>query len=667
MSYEATISDYPSAVFNSMVLPDFLQQSQRLRPYEETTVLSGTLLLKRERKAWVLVEPPVAHEPLGIALRFARIVNGLNVLPAANNSTTGGLGAVFPLLNETEEPNHLGALSREEVLSRLGRKLQRAEEQGLSAVLLQRYMPPDGRGAALALNAVGVLDAFLLAWWRGVPEEKVELLQAGGYLTVSSMRRTFGASPVRLRAYNVREVIRESSDRIVVTVDLTVTDVPSSLAGILLAADLDEPRTQVSLVDEGVKVSEAITLIRTGENWRAEFKTDSGSLGYAYSMGEQLLRHKESRLPPLSDQNRFVLDLSVKLTILFSSLEKLRFNPVRDVVSLGKLTNSATSDSLNAIFKRIVTLSKESASLRSLPREALAFSLGASLAFAVFADDIRRSAGGGALTEMRGTSLKLARALELPPNDQNAINLKFGTSSNADNSSALLGVPEDISAISLSLSRRHGPRISFIFDSGLEIGRAALLNNPDDSNQAKVLVTRLALLKAQLVLTLAGAKSDSINQLQSLATRGKPLTQEEEGRIIDVNYWFDLNFDEKEMTKPTQKPSPSSGRFDGKPSEPPPAKSAPARSSSSGQFDSENAKQHKGSLLKASVDQPNPATASTNKSNSSTQLPVAKKVPGKAGFVVSPHDADGRYVDVRFFPQGTKARCPFTGKVFLVP
>ena len=54
---------------------------------------------------------------------------------------------------------------------------------------------------------------------------------------------------------------------------------------------------------------------------------------------------------------------------------------------------------------------------------------------------------------------------------------------------------------------------------------------------------------------------------------------------------------------------------------------------------------------------------------SSTQLefPTAKSVPGKPGYVLSPFDANGRYVDVSGYTPGSKVKDPWTDKIFIVP
>lgn len=58
---------------------------------------------------------------------------------------------------------------------------------------------------------------------------------------------------------------------------------------------------------------------------------------------------------------------------------------------------------------------------------------------------------------------------------------------------------------------------------------------------------------------------------------------------------------------------------------------------------------------------------SSRASAPSTAFPTGKLVPGKPGYVFSPFDKEGRYVDVSGFPSGTKVKDPWTDKIFLVP
>jgi hypothetical protein len=61
------------------------------------------------------------------------------------------------------------------------------------------------------------------------------------------------------------------------------------------------------------------------------------------------------------------------------------------------------------------------------------------------------------------------------------------------------------------------------------------------------------------------------------------------------------------------------------------------------------------------------SAGSSRPSTSQENFPTAKAVPGKSGYVFSPFDTEGRYVDVSGFAPGTKVKDPWTDKIFLVP
>ena len=54
-------------------------------------------------------------------------------------------------------------------------------------------------------------------------------------------------------------------------------------------------------------------------------------------------------------------------------------------------------------------------------------------------------------------------------------------------------------------------------------------------------------------------------------------------------------------------------------------------------------------------------------SQSASQVPTAKPVPGKPGYVFSPFDPNGGYVDVTGYKPGDKVKDPYSKKIFLVP
>jgi hypothetical protein len=65
--------------------------------------------------------------------------------------------------------------------------------------------------------------------------------------------------------------------------------------------------------------------------------------------------------------------------------------------------------------------------------------------------------------------------------------------------------------------------------------------------------------------------------------------------------------------------------------------------------------------------QPHPKTSSSQSSYPQADFPTAKAVPDKPGYVFSPFDSSGRYVDVSGYASGTKVKDPWTDKIFVVP
>jgi hypothetical protein len=65
--------------------------------------------------------------------------------------------------------------------------------------------------------------------------------------------------------------------------------------------------------------------------------------------------------------------------------------------------------------------------------------------------------------------------------------------------------------------------------------------------------------------------------------------------------------------------------------------------------------------------QPEPRTSQPAQASTSTAFPTAKAVPDKPGYVFSPFDSTGRYVDVSGYASGTKVKDPWTDKIFIVP
>jgi hypothetical protein len=64
---------------------------------------------------------------------------------------------------------------------------------------------------------------------------------------------------------------------------------------------------------------------------------------------------------------------------------------------------------------------------------------------------------------------------------------------------------------------------------------------------------------------------------------------------------------------------------------------------------------------------PKPSPSPLTSSSTEPMFPTAKAVPGKPGYVFSPFDTSGRYVDVTGYTSGSKVKDPWTDKIFIVP
>jgi hypothetical protein len=62
-----------------------------------------------------------------------------------------------------------------------------------------------------------------------------------------------------------------------------------------------------------------------------------------------------------------------------------------------------------------------------------------------------------------------------------------------------------------------------------------------------------------------------------------------------------------------------------------------------------------------------PSPGPRSVANPPAQYPTAKPVPGKPGYVFSPYDPSGGYVDVNGYAPGSKVKDPYSGKIFFVP
>ena len=65
--------------------------------------------------------------------------------------------------------------------------------------------------------------------------------------------------------------------------------------------------------------------------------------------------------------------------------------------------------------------------------------------------------------------------------------------------------------------------------------------------------------------------------------------------------------------------------------------------------------------------EPKPWATADNQQAPTVRYPSGTKVSGKPGLVKSPYAPYAGDVDVKGIPAGTQVKCPYTGKIFIVP
>lgn len=372
VSYEATISDYPSALFNFLVRSEVLAENHRLRPYEGTVTLPGELVWRRDGRRWRVVEPPPPHEPVGLAFRLAALRGSWREGLPGGAQGVSSLGGLLSLMSETAEPNHMGALERHEVLRQIGQNLTRAASTAGASLLDERFLPAPGESVSRGLEALAVLDRFLSAWWRGEPEREAQLLSGvlGGEIEPGELV----ATPVQLHAFDVLQVEAMSSTTYAIATELKVSDPASVVAVSIAPQEITDPRSYIQLIDEGTEVRETFVVEVYGSSWLLDVDDGTGVVGYAVRSG-RLAGATRWYGPLSSDISDLSSELAFRLTFAHIYFDGLRFAPLEGLVS-----GDPDTELVEAVVTRVMEATRLSRTIGQFSTEERCFYLGRKLA-----------------------------------------------------------------------------------------------------------------------------------------------------------------------------------------------------------------------------------------------------------------------------------------------
>jgi hypothetical protein len=324
--YEATISDYPSALFNMLVRPELLGESHRLKPYETLATLHGRISFHRQDGAWRALDAGAEHQPLGRACALARAMAQWHGELAESARGAAAYVRLLALYDATYEPNHAGALTRAEALTTLSDKLERAAVEGGAAVLQERFLPAGDETVSGALGALTALDRLLAAWWRGEIEEAADLLigVGGDPISIQELSR----SPVRLHSYQITGLDAQASDRYAVTVRLALSELAAVFAAAAAPDRIPDAEGYLRAASDSMEADDVVFVARHGGTWRIECDAEHGGLGYLVQVARSLRSLRILGALP-ADETRFKLSLALRLTLLHGQFKDLQLGAVR--------------------------------------------------------------------------------------------------------------------------------------------------------------------------------------------------------------------------------------------------------------------------------------------------------------------------------------------------